>query len=256
MTFNLDYTAAWANDIEKEKYWKNILASSVKIGQIIELKTPKISFIGIYNRQNLFKKRGAVILLHDKAGHPNWKDVIKPLRIQLSNYGWDTLSIQMPLRKKALKTKAEINEFYQLGFARINSAVAYLIAKKERVLFLIAHGSNTAIALNFAHKNQLTRVNNVKALILISSASKKLKEHPENTIEMLEKVKLPVLDIYGSNDFDVVKSTAAQRQAAAKRSANIHYLQQEIHHADHFFSNQSEILIKRIHSWMLSTSKQ
>ncbi len=251
----------YANDIAKEKYWKNILSQSIKAGQIVELKTDNSSFIGIYNKQNQLKEKGSVILLHDKAGHPNWKHVIKPLRIELSDYGWNTLSIQMPLQDKVLSSKAEVNAFYQLGLTRIDVAINFLKDKKAPVIMVIAYGSSTAIALNFVNKfNEVTekgkKVKKAAALVLISAASKNSKQHPENMVEMLEKIELPILDMYGSVDHLAVLNTTKQRLNAAKRGGNTRYVQQQIDHADHFFINQYEILTKRIHSWMLSQKKK
>jgi len=39
----------------------------------------------------------AIILIHGMGGHPDWPDVISPLRNSFAENGWTTLSIQMPV---------------------------------------------------------------------------------------------------------------------------------------------------------------
>ncbi len=241
------FNSVWAVDIsfdlEQEKYWKNLLSKNIKTGEVIDLKAEQQTFFAIYNKQSLLKEKGSVILLHDKAGHPDWKDVIRPLRTRLTKYGWNTLSIQMPLKKKALKKTEELQAFYQRGYPRLDNTIRYLKDKQAPAIFLIAYGSNSLVVLNY-FKNNPKR--DIKGLVLISSPT-------EGSISQLEEIKLPILDIYGSRDFDSVKLTAYQRQSAAKRSGNKYYLQQQINFADHFFNTESDRLVKRVHSWMVST---
>jgi hypothetical protein len=238
-------SSAWASDVEKEKFWKTHLSKNIKFGQAIDLEAEESNFFAIYNKQNLLHEKGSVILLHDKAGHPDWKDVIKPLRIQLTDHGWNTLSIQMPLKTKLLKEKEEIDAFYKKANTRLDSAISFLKDKNSKSIFLIAYGSNSFAVLNYMNENPNRIIN---GLVLIGMAS----STTENTIDILEKIKSPVLDIFGSKDFDSVILTAPQRQSAAKRGGNIYYAQRKIDYADHFFKTESETLVKRVHSWMVS----
>ena len=54
-------------------------------------------FLSLYRQQQGPHTRGAIILLHGMGGHPDWPDVIRPLRETLVSFGWATLSLQMPL---------------------------------------------------------------------------------------------------------------------------------------------------------------
>jgi len=235
-----------ASDIEKEKYWKALISKNIKIGQSIDLQTDQDDFFSIYTKQNLLKEKGSVIILHDKGGHPDNKNVIRPLRIHLTDYGWNSLSIQMPLKKKKLKEKEEIEAFYEYGNLRLDSAISYLKDEKnQKNIFLIAYGINSLSALDYINKNPKRMV---KGIVLIGMSAEK-----EDSINQLEKVKLPILDIFGSKDIDSVIATAPQRQSAAKRGGNNYYAQRQINYADHFFHTDSKKLIKRVHSWMVST---
>lgn len=254
------WSGAAESDFEKEKYWKKQLSDKIKIGEVIELKAGSNSFFSIYTKQNTATPKGSIILLHDKAGHPDWFQVINPMRTQLPDRGWNTLSIQLPIRTKPLKTPQELDTFYQQAFPRIDSAISYLKSQKEKNIVLVAHGMGASIALLFSRDHNLAKsatkpVATLAALVIISAPHIRTPEHPENSVVLLEKIKLPILDIYGMDDLDIVVQSAKARQGAAKRSGKKFYTQQVIFGADHLFTSQINMLITRVHSWLTATTK-
>jgi len=241
--------SAFASDIEKENYWKELILKANKIGENIDLKADDQDFFALYNKQNLIKEKGSVILLHDKGGHPDTKNVIRPLRIQLTDYGWNTFSIQMPLNTSKLVEKEDFQLFFQQANARLDSAITYLKDEKnQKTIFLVAYGENSSIVLDYMQNNPRRMV---KGMVLIAMPS-----ISEEITQKLEKIKLPILDIYGSEDYDSVTLAAPQRQSAARRGGNIFYAQRKLNFADHFFYTEINLLIKRVHSWMVSTIKK
>jgi len=94
------------------------------------------------------------VVIHGTGVHPNWADVIQPLRVGLTENGWHTISIQMPV----LSNDATHDD-YTLLFpevpARIDAAVNYL--KKEvgvtRVV-LIAHSLGSSMTAYHLNRNQ------------------------------------------------------------------------------------------------------
>ena len=87
---------------------------------------------------------GAVVI-HGTGVHPNWADVIQPLRVGLTEQGWHTLSIQMPV----LANEASHDDYtavFPEAPARIDAAVRYL--KKEmgvKRVVLIAHSLGSSM---------------------------------------------------------------------------------------------------------------
>lgn len=241
------FNTCWASNFEKEKYWKIMISENLKIGEPVQLKAGEKSFFAIYTKQNRLNQRGSVILLHGKAAHPDWKEVIRPLRTKLVDYGWNTLSIQMPIRTKSLTSKEEIEKFNKDGALRLDSTLVYLKAKKTPSIFLLTHGENAETALAYMKDNP-KRI--IHGLILVSMPIKK--HLNKKSIEMLEQLKIPVLDIYASRDIETVRFTAKERQSAANRGGNSNYRQQQINNADYSYDKQIKTLIKRIHSWMLA----
>ncbi len=70
--------------------------------QIVWLDTPEgkersnIKFLGLEMLEQTSEPQGAVIFLHGVDQHPDWPQVIKPLRSILPESGWYTFSILLP----------------------------------------------------------------------------------------------------------------------------------------------------------------
>ena len=60
-------------------------------------------FLGIHTEADSGGPRRAVIVLHGRGFHPDWPEVAAPLRIELPEHGWETLSLQMPVLGKSAK---------------------------------------------------------------------------------------------------------------------------------------------------------
>lgn len=54
------------------------------------------SFLALELYENSPESQGAVLFLHGIEQHPNWPQVVKPLRTILTDDGWYTLSIMLP----------------------------------------------------------------------------------------------------------------------------------------------------------------
>ncbi len=78
-------------------------------GEIIWLNDGKNEFLSIFTEAEEDQQRAAIIM-HGTGIHPDWKQVISPLRIGLTEHGWHTLSIQMPI----LPNDAEYPEYAPL----------------------------------------------------------------------------------------------------------------------------------------------
>ena len=72
---------------------------------------------------------------------------------------------------------------------------------------------------------------------------------PINVLRLIEKIKIPILDIYGSLDFKESIDIAPDRRLASKKSGNSQYYQVEINGADHYFNNMEDNLIDHIINW-------
>ncbi len=210
------------------------------------------------------------MILHDANGHPDWPNVIKPLRKSLPLYGWATLSVQLP----QLNNIDGYIPYQQLINSRIQKAVKHLQSTGISNIVVIGHGSGgMAAAAYLASDNSPPEIRGFIGIGLSVIPS----EHNENYLPLhLEKIKLPILDIYGSRDLSSVINTAGQRSQAAKQSslnaANnneqepykkaglsmttnnvqgyIAYRQVIIDSANHNFEREANTLSKRVLGWL------
>jgi pimeloyl-ACP methyl ester carboxylesterase len=70
-------------------------------------------------------------------------------------------------------------------------------------------------------------------------------------LDALHRVKLPVLDIYGSRDATAAAQSTRKRMASALKAGNKDFRQIEIAGADHDFRGQQDILLSRVRSWLV-----
>ena len=122
LTFFLSFLifSANASDLAREKRLADEIVDSIMDGEPEYLSDGKNKFLSIYMETESEKPKGAVIIMHGRGYHPNWKDVAHPLRIGLPESGWNTLAIQMPVLDK----KAKYYDYVPLipeSFSRIES---------------------------------------------------------------------------------------------------------------------------------------
>lgn len=64
--------------------------------EVVRLNTPTESFYGLFLAEASGQPQGGILLLHDNQQHGHWPDVIAPIREYLPQFGWATLSIELP----------------------------------------------------------------------------------------------------------------------------------------------------------------
>jgi hypothetical protein len=97
LLFAFTANAASESELAKEKRWEEQIVPSIMIGEDVKLTAHSVEFLALYAEPTTEQQKGAVILLHGIGVHPAWPDVIEPLRMELPEYGWHTLSLQMPI---------------------------------------------------------------------------------------------------------------------------------------------------------------
>ncbi len=234
-----------ASDLDKEKRWAEQIGDSLMEGETCQLDAGGKSFMGIFTEASDGPTGRAVIIAHGMGVHPDWPDVIYPLRTGLSEHGWSTLSIQMPV----LPNDATLNDYVPLFdevAPRIDAAVTMLKQRGNETIVLIGHSLGaTMSAWYLAGKDKPP----VQGLVIIGIGSSDIDEKT-NGVLSLGKINVPVLDIYGSRDLDGILATADARRRAARRAGNKLYRQTEIEGANHFFTGVQDVLVRRIYGWL------
>ena len=82
-------------DYAREQRWADEITPAILVGDAVQLALPSgRKFLGIYAPNS--KAQAGVVLVHGLGIHPDWS-VVHPLRSQLAEQGYATLSVQMPV---------------------------------------------------------------------------------------------------------------------------------------------------------------
>jgi len=241
-----------ASDIEREKMLADTIKNSIIVGDVVSLKASSTEFIGLLNKETDVKPKGVTLILHGMGSNPNSPQLIHPLRDNLAQYGWSTLAIQLPI----LPHDAPIDDYIALlpeSTPRIEASLNYLKENfPNQPCTMVAHSLGAIMAISFlASKEGIA----CDALVLIGLPTPPSKTDETSAIALLEKVKIPTLDIYGSQDLPSVIQMASTRRTILSKN-NALNRQQETQGADHLFTGLSEPLALSIHSWLTSVTQQ
>jgi len=250
LLFNLGFFVVFvplsqASNMAKEKRWSEQIVDSLLVGDAVWLNDGKNKFLSLFAETTAPKAQGAMIVVHGIGVHPNWPDVILPIRSEFPEHGWATLSIQMPILENDKTEKDYIPLFKEVD-ARFNAAVNFLKKKNFKNITIVAHSLGATMSNQYlSAKPDPT----VRAYVAISmSNNPKVEEF--NNVKKISKIKtIPVLDIFGSQDLDSVVKYAKARSLAGQK-ANKRYSQKKINGADHFYQSKNEPLIKTIRLWL------
>lgn len=239
-------TSAYASDTAKEKRWADQVIDSIMVGDAEWLNTGKNKILAIYTENSTDKAIGGAIVLHGSGVHPNWDQVIRPLRSQLPDYGWSTLSLQLPV----LGNEAEYEEYIPLFkdiAPRIDAGVKFLKAKGIQNIVIVAHSLGSSMA---AHYMATKPDSSIRAFVAIGVSGKMHEKNKVGYLTSLKTIKVPVLDIFGSNDLELVLKSEKDKAKVARKAGNKNYTQVKISGANHFFDNKDDVLIKRVRGWL------
>ena len=221
------------------------LAERLPAAEVIRLGHRKTPFLGLL-REAQNNNRGAVLLLHSMAGHPDWPDVIAPLRTSLPQSGWATLSIQLPV----LAPEQPLSDYgmtLQEAGKRIEYAIRYLQSAGFQKIVLIGYSFGATVASSYLAAAPPAGVD---AFVAISLLSQDFLSPRPAIPEYIEAIHIPILDIYGSRDFTEVLQQVDSRRLAGRKDSTRSYEQVEISEARHTFNGQEALLASRISTWL------
>ena len=185
----------------------------------------------------------AVVLVHGIGVHPNWPDVIYPLRAGLLEQGITTLSLQMPI----LANDADERE-YGLLFpevpGRFEAALDYLDDEGYKKITIVAHSMGASMATYYLSQSKADAVDSL-VIIGMGDGTAYFKN-----LEALAKIRIPVLDLYGSNDLEPVLNSVEQRALSGKKQLGRQYMQVRVDGANHFFQGHEDALLRQVTEWL------
>ncbi len=234
------------------------LRSSPAGSDAIDLNVGGTKILALYRPQTRGSAAGGVVLLHDVGAHADLPGLFGPLRRALPQYGWSTLSVELPA--PAADQPAAYGALVAPAQARIAAAVAFLKGKGLSHIALIGHGLGGLDALTYAGTNPDPALS---GLIVIGLGSYGDLQPPQHVLALLNRVNVPIFDLYGRDDSPDVLRGAAQRLTAARRLNAQHaggatdtkpgrpfYRQLGLLGAGHAFANQTPMVIQYVYGWL------
>jgi len=242
-------TTALAADLAREQRVSDQISDAIFDGETIFLEVDQTRFLTIFTRTERHEPRGAALILHGRDANPDWLDIVHPLRTHLPEYGWDTLSIQLPLAPEGA-SDAEWWATIPEALPRLEAAIRFLEQKGIGNIVMISHSFGNHAAARYLGERA---PHGIRAWVGVGMPIESRQYH-NGTLSILGQLQLPILDLYGENDLATVAATAGKRRLAARDAGNRKFEQREIFGADHFFSGQDDLLVNIVKSWLAKTA--
>jgi len=218
---------AFSQDYDKEKRWADDILPTLMVGKA-EWLTQKNGhrFLGLYTEAK--KAKGAVIIAHGRGWSPDF-ELYGTLRTRLAEEGYTTLSIQLPV----LPSTAILGLYVPLypdARERFQLAVDFLKGRGHKNIGIVSHSLSATMANQYLIRTNDTTV---KAWVFVGILQ---------GLDEMYRIKIPTLDVYGSDDWTVTMWGAPEREAQLRKvpgSAQI-----MVPGAKHFFEGREEDLLK------------
>lgn len=236
--------SALASDRAREKRWADEILPQLVVGEAVWLKHADGEFLGL-----LTEAKGAttaIVLAHGVGVHPD-HGLMGPLRTQLADAGFTTLSIQMPIAAAEAKLEDYYPKLFPSAGARLAIAGEHLRAKGYRRVVLLAHSMGAWMANVYLDQADSTPY---AAWVTLGVTGRYTTRIFALDLPML-RVDLPLLDVYGSDD-DRPGVLASSGARASSLSGIAGSRQVRVEGADHFFARKEGDVVRVVGDWLKS----
>ena len=204
-----------------------------------------------YIEETFGVRHGAIVFFHDQGAQLESPGVITPLRHQLADYGWSTLTVSLDLASTPQimmspnladdkTTTIDTTDLPPVpNSQRVEAAMAFLNAKSiDRIIFL-GEGEGGKLALEMLASNTFP----IAGLIMVG-----VSELERNDI--FATLEIPILEVYGSRDNEGVERAVKRRKAEMKRNLESDYTIREVMGANHDYYGLEPMLVTTVRSWL------
>lgn len=224
---------ALAQDYEREARWAKETLAGLVAGEAVQIEQKNgHRFLGLYTPAA--KPLGAVIIAHGRGWAPDF-ELYGVLRTSLADAGYSTLSIQLPV----LPGTAKIGDYLPMfpdSTERFALAVQWLRAKGFKKVAIVSH----SLGATMANQYLITTADPaVDAWVFISII---------NGLEDMFRISIPVLDVYGTLDWQVTRYGGEERRTQILKVPGSE--QVVIQGAEHFFERQTDELTRVIAAFL------
>lgn len=233
---------AQTSDRAREKRWADEVIPQLVVGDAVWLKHPAGDFLGLHTPGK--PGQPAIVIVHGIGVHPD-HGFIGPLRTQLADRGFTTLSIQMPIRAADATSKDYYPALFPEAGERMAAAARFLQDKGHKELVLVAHSLGAWMANVYLDRSENPPF---MAWVSMGVTGRYTTRMLGLDLPML-RIDLPVLDIYGSEDaLPGVVAAAGAREYSLSSFAGSR--QVRIAGGDHFFARKEDQVVAAIADWL------
>ncbi len=252
---------AAALDLAGERDWARDVARTASGADLIWLRADGVPFPALWRPEAKRPPQGAALILPERGTHPDWPQVIAPLRRGLAARGWATLALALP-------DTPPWTQALDQAHTRLAAALDHLAGRGITNVALIGYGWGALVAADFvARREEPDPVRAVALVSLLSPAPTEL-----DAPALLARLTLPVLDLFAAKDLPVVLAEAPRRRTMAARarpdgeappspsprarglryahSGNLAYLQVVVPATGHDYASRQAWLVKRVGDWL------
>jgi len=222
-----------AQDYAREKRWCDDILATLMVGNAVWIAQKNgHRFLALYTEAP--NARGAIIVAHGRGWSPDY-ELYGTVRAKFAELGYTTLAIQLPVLDGTAKLVDYIAT-YPDARERFQLAVDLLKSKGYRKIAIVSHSLGASMANQYLIK---TDDDSVKAWVFVGII---------NGLEEMFRIRIPVLDVFGSRDWDVTRWGADERRAQIMKIAGSE--QVIVPEAQHFFEGREDVLVKTIDAFL------
>lgn len=236
---------AAAQDLERERRLEAEIVDMIIDGEPVRLDADGHPFLALHTEAADGGSGRAVLVMHGRGFHPDWPEVAAPLRAELPEHGWETLSLQMPVLGKTA-TYYDYVPIFAAAFPRIRAGIEYLRERGADTVVLAAHSCSAHMAMAFVRRHGDAEFDGFIGIGMGATDVGQPMREPFPLVEMA----VPVLDLFGDEDYPSVPGKAPDRLAAIRTAGHPRSAQRMIPGADHFFRDMDEELVDAVAEWL------
>ncbi len=212
-------------------------------GEAVWLNTPERPFLSIYLPAD--EPRGAVLILHGRDTHPEDANVAGPMRVGLVDADWSTLALQMPVLAKG-KKYYDYLPILKFAHARIQAGLQFLRSQGYQTVVLAGHSCGVHMANDWLNHYGDGSIDGYVAIGLgVTDFGQDLK-----TPFPLDTMTVPVLDIYGSEEYPRPLAMVPLRAKMLEINGHPDSQQMVVEGAGHFFRDHGDPLTEMVAGWL------
>ena len=224
---------AHAQDYARERRWSDDILPTLMVGNA-EWLAQKNGHRFLALHTDVPNARGAIVIAHGRGWSPDY-ELYGLLRTKLAEAGYTTLAIQLPVLDGTAKLVDYIAT-YPDARERFQVAVDFLRAKGHANIAIVSHSLGASMANQYLIKADDP---GVKAWVFVGII---------NGLEEMFRIHIPVLDVFGSRDWDVTRWGADERRGQIRKIEGS--AQVVVPGAEHFFAGREAELVAAITAFL------